>query len=48
MKLLSYGGSEPPAKILAELGIDITSEKFWKQGFDIIKEEIEELKKLVQ
>jgi oligoendopeptidase F len=46
MKILSYGGSEAPAKVLQEVGIDITKESFWQQGFDIIKEEIEELRKL--
>jgi oligoendopeptidase F len=45
-RLLSYGGSKSPKDILAELGIDPASEKFWQRGFDIIKEEIEELKKL--
>ena len=33
-------------KILKELGIDITSESFWQKGFDIIRAELEELKKL--
>ena len=47
MKILSYGGSEKPAKILSELGIDMTKESFWQSGFDIIKEEIKELKELV-
>lgn len=46
MKILGYGGSESPAKILQEVGIDITKEEFWQQGFDIIKEEVEELRKL--
>ena len=47
MKILSYGGSEKPATILSEVGIDMTKESFWQSGFDIIKEEIEGLKKLV-
>ncbi|MBW3019589.1 M3 family oligoendopeptidase [Candidatus Woesearchaeota archaeon] len=46
MKILAYGGSESPAKILEEVGIDITKESFWQQGFDIIKTEIEELRRL--
>ncbi len=48
MKILSYGGSEPPETILKEVGIDITKESFWEKGFEIIKEEIEELKKLTK
>jgi oligoendopeptidase F len=46
-KILSYGGSERPAKILKEIGIDIEDEKFWQSGFDEIKEKIKELKKLM-
>ena len=48
MKILSTGGSESPTKILNEIGIDITQESFWQQGFDIIKEEVEMLKSLVK
>ncbi len=47
LKILSYGGSESPQKILSEIGIDITKESFWQKGFDIIKEEIAELKKYI-
>tara|TARA_Y100000310_G_C20699165_1_gene828078 strand:- start:5165 stop:6913 length:1749 start_codon:yes stop_codon:yes gene_type:complete len=43
-KILSYGGSEVPEKILAEAGIDINDEKFWQGGFDLIKEMVERLK----
>lgn len=45
-KILSYGGSKAPAEILSEIGIDITTEEFWQKGFEIIKEEIEELKQI--
>ena len=48
LKILSYGGSESPSKILKEVGIDIEDEKFWQEGFDLIKEEVEELKKLIE
>ena len=48
LKLLSYGGSENPAKVLKELDIDIESEKFWQSGFDLVKEMIEELKSLTK
>ncbi|HLC58591.1 MAG TPA: M3 family oligoendopeptidase [Candidatus Nanoarchaeia archaeon] len=47
LKILSYGGSENSAKILKEINIDIEDEKFWQKGFDLIKEMIDELKKLV-
>lgn len=46
LKILAYGGSESPAKILAEAGIDITSPAFWRGGFDVIKGVIDELERL--
>jgi len=36
LKLLSAGGSETPAKILSEAGIDIESAAFWQGGFDVV------------
>jgi oligoendopeptidase F len=45
-KILAAGGSEAPAKILADAGVDIRSAKFWQGGFDVIKEQVEELEKL--
>jgi oligoendopeptidase F len=45
-KILATGGSEQPAKILAEAGIDIRSAAFWQGGFDVIKEQVDELEKL--
>ncbi len=45
MKLLSYGGSESPEKILSEVGVDIRSEKFWQSGFDMIDGMITDLGK---
>lgn len=45
-KILSYGGSKSPAEILKEVGIDIESEAFWQKGFDVIKKDIEELRKI--
>jgi oligoendopeptidase F len=45
-KILAAGGSEAPAKILSEAGIDIRSAAFWQGGFDVIKEQVEELESL--
>ncbi|MDD5417711.1 MAG: M3 family oligoendopeptidase [Candidatus Nanoarchaeia archaeon] len=36
--ILSAGGSKPPIQILSDEGIDISSEKFWQRGFDMIKD----------
>ena len=48
MKILSSGSSKSPQEILSEVGIDITQESFWQQGFDVLKGELEELKGLLE
>jgi len=46
LKILSYGGSESPTKILTEAGLDVTSPEFWQGGFDVIKNMIDELENI--
>jgi oligoendopeptidase F len=46
LKILSYGGSAAPAKILTEAGIDMASAAFWQGGFDVIEGWIDELESL--
>jgi oligoendopeptidase F len=46
LKILSAGGSEAPAKILEEAGVDIRSVKFWQGGFDVLSKMVDELEKL--
>lgn len=46
LKILAYGGSESPARILSEAGIDITSPAFWQGGFDVIQRMIDDLEQL--
>ena len=46
LKILSAGGSEAPAKILAEAGVDIRSAKFWQGGFDVLESLVGTLEKL--
>ena len=46
LKILSAGGSEAPAKILEEAGIDIRSAKFWQGGFDVLSRMVDELEKI--
>ena len=46
LKILSAGGSEAPAKILAEADADISSAKFWQGGFDVLSRMVDELEKL--
>ena len=43
LKILAAGGSEAPAKILSDAGIDIRSAKFWQGGFDVIEEQVNNL-----
>lgn len=46
LKILAAGGSEAPAKILAEAGVDIRSAAFWQGGFDVLSRMVDELEKL--
>jgi oligoendopeptidase F len=46
LKILSYGGSESPTRILQEAGLDITSADFWQSGFDMLDDMITELTKI--
>jgi oligoendopeptidase F len=46
LKILSAGGSEAPAEILADAGIDIRSAQFWQGGFDVLSRMVDELEKL--
>ncbi len=46
LKILSAGGSEAPAKILSDAGIDIRSPKFWQGGFDVLSRMVDELEKV--
>jgi len=36
LKILAAGGSDAPARILSEAGIDIYSAAFWQGGFDVL------------
>ena len=45
LKILSYGGSDSPGRILKEAGIDIASAEFWQGGYDVISEMIDRLEK---
>jgi oligoendopeptidase F len=46
LKILSAGGSQAPAKILSEAGIDIRSEAFWQGGFNMVTKLVDELEKM--
>jgi len=46
LKILSAGGSEAPAKILGDAGINIRDAKFWQGGFDVLSGLVKELEKL--
>jgi oligoendopeptidase F len=46
LKILSAGGSEAPAKILEEAGINIRDPKFWQGGFDVLEKLVGELESL--
>jgi oligoendopeptidase F len=46
LRILAYGGSQGPAEILGEAGIDTTKAAFWQGGFDVIAGMIDELESL--
>jgi oligoendopeptidase F len=43
LKILSAGGSDSPARILEDAGIDIYNPDFWQGGFDVIKDMVAQL-----
>jgi oligoendopeptidase F len=43
LKILSAGGSDAPARILSEAGIDIYSADFWQGGLDAIADLLDQL-----
>ena len=46
INILAAGGAEKPERLLSKYGIDIRSTKFWQDGFDYIKEQVNSLSKL--
>lgn len=43
LKILTAGGSESPARVLSDAGVDIYSSAFWQGGFDVVKNAIDAL-----
>ncbi len=43
VEMLAKGGSESPLEITGAVGADITSEKFWQSGFDVIAQMLEKV-----
>ena len=46
MRLLAHGGSARPQEILGEAGIDIGDPEFWRGGFRVVQEMVDELEAL--
>ena len=46
VRLLEYGGSARPQRILAEVGVDIDDAEFWRGGFRIVEHMLDELEAL--
>ncbi len=46
-KILAAGGSKKPEDLLKEYGIDITTESFWQEGFEYIKNQTQRLGKII-
>ncbi len=45
LRMLAYGGSEAPEKILDEIGVDMESKGFWQSGFNVIDRMVSDLQK---
>ncbi|MGI0082854.1 MAG: M3 family oligoendopeptidase [Nitrosopumilaceae archaeon] len=46
IEILAAGGSKKPGLLLKEHGIDISSQKFWQDGFGYIKTQLDRLTKI--
>ena len=46
IEILAAGGSKKPEKLLSEHGFDITSSKFWQDGFDYVNNQVKALSAL--
>jgi oligoendopeptidase F len=47
MEMLSSGGSVRPDELVRPMGIDLKAPDFWAQGYNLVRELIEELKELL-
>lgn len=45
--ILSSGGAKKPEKLLKENGVDITTERFWQDGFNYIKNQTKRLENVL-
>ncbi|MBD3209737.1 M3 family oligoendopeptidase [Candidatus Woesearchaeota archaeon] len=45
-ELLSSGGNASPVELLRPFGVDPADKDFWRRGFSLIREEVEELRRL--
>ncbi|TAK19729.1 MAG: M3 family oligoendopeptidase [Nitrosarchaeum sp.] len=43
INILAAGGAKKPEKLLAEYGFDISSQKFWQEGFDYVESQVRAL-----
>jgi oligoendopeptidase F len=46
IEILAAGGSKKPEKLLSEHGFDISSPKFWQEGFDYADKQVKALSSL--
>lgn len=46
IEILAAGGSQKPETLLSHYGIDISSAKFWQDGFDYIQSQVKELARI--
>jgi oligoendopeptidase F len=47
VKILAAGGAKKPEELLRGYDIDISSKKFWQEGFDYVKNQIQRLERVI-
>ena len=46
VRLLAYGGSAEPYRVLTEAGFDVSTPEFWQRGYDALEAMLNELESL--
>ena len=46
LEMLATGGSAPPVEVLARAGVDPSDSEFWRGGFAVVKDIVDELEGL--
>jgi oligoendopeptidase F len=48
LELLAAGGSQRPQEILSKVGVDITDPEFWRGGFSVVEDLIDQMETITR